>query len=60
EWNSIAIEYNNGVLKVNGQIFDNVNINPYDGDNWLTNTDYSDGGKSFKGRLTNIKVYSYD
>lgn len=59
EWNSIAIEYNNGELKVNGQIFRNMDINPYDGDNWLTNTDYG-SGESFKGRLTNIKVYSYD
>lgn len=58
-WNSIAIEYNNGELKVNGQIFRDMDINPYDGDNRLTNTNYS-SGTTFKGRLTNIKVYSYD
>ena len=58
-WNSIAIEYNNGELKVNGQIFRDMDINPYDGDNSLSNTDYS-SGTTFKGRLTNIKVYSYD
>lgn len=59
EWNSISLEYNGDVLTINGYIIKDVNINPYDGDNILSDTYYA-SGSTFKGRLTNVKVYSYN
>lgn len=58
-WNSISIEYNQGTLIVNGYKITNVKLNPIDGRNELSNTNYSNGG-TFKGRIANVRVYSYD
>ena len=59
DWNTINLEYNNGTLTLNGHVIENVSINPYDGDNYLSDTNYSNG-ITFKGRLAGIKVYSFN
>ena len=59
EWNSINIEYYDGTMTLNGYVIKDVYINPYDGDNILSSTNWSNG-HTFKGKLAGIKVYSYD
>lgn len=56
EGKEIDLEYNNGVVTINGVVL-NVEMNEYNGDNELSSINYSNGN-AFHGYIYSVRVYN--